>query len=98
MHKATVFLAGFRAFFTALFVLNFWLKEIRLSSIANRFKLRCKSKAIDAIVLPNLSLFGPPSMKTVYCASTFQYAWTPSTIVHSIKRKATAKAAVSRTT
>ena len=42
--------------FTALFVLNYWLREFSLSMIANCFELRCQSKATNAIVLQNVSM------------------------------------------
>ena len=46
----------FRASLTALFVLNLLVASIPLSAVANRFELRCQSKATDAIILKNLSL------------------------------------------
>ena len=42
--------------FTALFVLNYWLREFSLSMIANCFELWCQSKATNAIVLQNVSM------------------------------------------
>ena len=56
MHNEQASYLGFRATFAALFVLNYWLREFLLSAIANRFELRCQSKATVAIVLQNLSL------------------------------------------
>ena len=40
-----------------LFVLNYWLREFRLSATANHLELQCQSKATDAIVLQCVSLF-----------------------------------------
>ena len=57
MHKARVCPTGVGATFAACFDMNYWLREFPLSTIANRFELRCQSKATHAIVLQNLSLF-----------------------------------------
>ena len=46
----------FQANFAASFVLNLFLREFLLSAFANRFELRCETKATDAIVLQNLPL------------------------------------------
>ena len=40
--------------FAALFVLNYRSREFPLSAVADRFELRCQSKAADAIVLQRL--------------------------------------------
>ena len=40
----------------AMFVLNYWSRELLLSAFANRLELRCEPT--DAIVLENLPLFG----------------------------------------
>ena len=56
MHDEQASCLGFTATFADLFVLNYWSREFLLSAIANRFELRCQSKATDAIVLQNLSL------------------------------------------
>ena len=47
----------FEGNFAASFVLNFCLREFLLSAFANRFELRCETKATDPIVLKNLPLF-----------------------------------------
>ena len=56
MHEAMVFSTGFRQIFTAWFVLNCWLREFPLSTIANHFELQCQSKATRFIVLQILSM------------------------------------------
>ena len=50
MYKATVFPAGFRVPFAALFVLDYWQRELSLSAIANGFEFLCQSTATDFIV------------------------------------------------
>ena len=47
MHKVKFRGIGFRATFAALFLLNFCLRELPLSSFANRFELQCQSRATD---------------------------------------------------
>ena len=56
VYKAIVCRTGPRAAFPAFLVLNYWLIEFPQSAVANRFELRCQSKATDATVLQNLSL------------------------------------------
>ena len=57
MHKAIVCPTSFKLTATALFVLNYQLRESPLFAVANRFESRCQSNTADAVVFQNLSLF-----------------------------------------
>ena len=63
-HKKGARYLGFRDTFAALIVLNYWLREFPLFAVANRFELKCESKATNASVLQNLPLFMSPSFSS----------------------------------
>ena len=44
LHRARVCITGFGATFAAVFDLIYWLRELPLSAVANRFELRCQLK------------------------------------------------------
>ena len=56
MYKATILPSCVQATFAGLCVLNNWLRKFPFYSVSVRFELRSQSKAVDTIVLQNLSL------------------------------------------